>query len=433
MMQTLSASRLIGGSESQKRKKKVLLEQSILILGLVGYNFFYVMASILGFEYTGIENSSSYLVYVVLVLAANFALFSKSSIIGRGRISSKDFFILLIMSVVFLSYITPSLFTGRINAIATTFFGYFLAFSLPAIFAAVYSSKLRTLFDMTKLLEVLMLLMTLSIIIKVIIPYFQGQRLLTFAGAVYHQTGSYLAAFAFGLNLYFLFEGQYHERFKFFKSLLYRYFCYLLLLVQALGFILPGGRGGAVLGVVYFLYITLSQVTRRNLRTLAKAFVLVVFFAAVIILSWPLLMQNDVFRVGYSRATQFIAPGGGINWEGTSGRDALYLNTVHLIKQRPVIGYGLYGMWDVINYYPHNLFLEVLLQGGIVYFVLFLWILLLFVRKLLRMINIDRRFKVLGVLFLYPFVMLMFSGTYLNTSQFWFVLVYVLVSNKNSY
>lgn len=433
MMQTLSASRLIGGSESQKRKKKVLLEQSILILGLVGYNFFYVMASILGFEYTGIENSSSYLVYVVLVLAANFALFSKSSIIGRGRISSKDFFILLIMSVVFLSYITPSLFTGRINAIATTFFGYFLAFSLPAIFAAVYSSKLRTLFDMTKLLEVLMLLMTLSIIIKVIIPYFQGQRLLTFAGAVYHQTGSYLAAFAFGLNLYFLFEGQYHERFKFFKSLLYRYFCYLLLLVQALGFILPGGRGGAVLGVVYFLYITLSQVTRRNLRTLAKAFVLVVFFAAVIILSWPLLMQNDVFRVGYSRATQFIAPGGGINWEGTSGRDALYLNTVHLIEQRPVLGYGLYGMWDVINYYPHNLFLEVLLQGGIVYFVLFLWILLLFVRKLLRMINIDRRFKVLGVLFLYPFVMLMFSGTYLNTSQFWFVLVYVLVSNKNSY
>lgn len=428
MMQTLSASRLIGGSESQKRKKKVLLEQSILILGLVGYNFFYVMASILGFEYTGIENSSSYLVYVVLVLAANFALFSKSSIIGRGRISSKDFFILLIMSVVFLSYITPSLFTGRINAIATTFFGYFLAFSLPAIFAAVYSSKLRTLFDMTKLLEVLMLLMTLSIIIKVIIPYFQGQRLLTFAGAVYHQTGSYLAAFAFGLNLYFLFEGQYHERFKFFKSLLYRYFCYLLLLVQALGFILPGGRGGAVLGVVYFLYITLSQVTRRNLRTLAKAFVLVVFFAAVIILSWPLLMQNDVFRVGYSRATQFIAPGGGINWEGTSGRDALYLNTVHLIKQRPVIGYGLYGMWDVINYYPHNLFLEVLLQGGIVYFVLFLWILLLFVRKLLRMINIDRRFKVLGVLFLYPFVMLMFSGTYLNTPQFWFLLVFVLAN-----
>jgi len=81
---------------------------------------------------------------------------------------------------------------------------------------------------------------------------------LLFAGAVYHQTDSYLAAFAFGLNLHFLFEGQRHERFKFFKSLLYRCFCYLLLVIQALGFILPGGRGGAVLGVVYFLYITLS-------------------------------------------------------------------------------------------------------------------------------------------------------------------------------
>lgn len=139
-------------------------------------------------------------------------------------------------------------------------------------------------------------------------------------------------------------------------------------------------------------------------------------------------MQNDVFRTGYMRATQFLAPGGGINWEGTSGRDVVYLNTIHLIEQRPVLGYGLYGMWDVINYYPHNLFLEVLLQGGIVYLIIFSWMLLLFVRKLFRMVKTDRRYRILGILFLYPFVMLMFSGTYLNTSQFWFAVVFVLLN-----
>jgi O-antigen ligase len=427
-MQTLSISRSRIRPEIGKRKKKDLFEQFIPILGMVGSNFFYVMASIFGFEYTGIENSRSYLIYVVLVLVANFVLFSKSFTVGKGRISSKEFLMFLILSVVFLSYITPSLFTGRVNATATTFFMYFVAFSLPAIFAAIYTSKFRALFKIAKLLEIVMLLLTTSIIIKVIIPYFQGQRLLTFAGAVYHQTGSYLAAFAFGLNLYFLFEGWHHERFSLFKSLFYKYFCYLLLIIQVIGFVLPGGRGGVVLGAAYFIYIILSQITRKNLRTLAKVVIFVVFFAAVIILSWPSLMQNDVFRIGYMRATQFIAPGGGINWEGTSGRNVLYLNTIHLIEQRPVLGYGLYGMWDVINYYPHNLFLEVLLQGGIVYLIIFSWILLLFIRKLLRMTKTDGRYRILQILLLYPFVMLMFSGTYLNTPQFWFVLVFVLTS-----
>lgn len=427
-MQTLSISRSRIRPEIGKRKKKDLFEQFIPILGMVGSNFFFVLASIFGFEYTGIENSRSYLIYVVLVLVANFVLFSKSFTMGKGRISSKEFLMFLILSVVFLSYITPSLFTGRVNATATTFFMYFVAFSLPAIFAAIYTSKSRTLFEIAKLLEIVMLFLTISIVIKVIIPYFQGQRLLTFAGAVYHQTGSYLSAFAFGLNLYFLFEGQHYERFGLFKSLFYKYFCYLLLIIQALGFILPGGRGGAVLGAVYFISIILFQITKGNLRTFAKVIIFVVFFTTVIILSWPLLMQNDVFRTGYMRATQFLAPGGGINWEGTSGRDVVYLNTIHLIEQRPVLGYGLYGMWDVINYYPHNLFLEVLLQGGIVYLIIFSWMLLLFVRKLFRMVKTDRRYRILGILFLYPFVMLMFSGTYLNTSQFWFAVVFVLLN-----
>lgn len=254
-MQTLSISRSRIRPEIGKRKKKDLFEQFIPILGMVGSNFFFVLASIFGFEYTGIENSRSYLIYVVLVLVANFVLFSKSFTMGKGRISSKEFLMFLILSVVFLSYITPSLFTGRVNATATTFFMYFVAFSLPAIFAAIYTSKSRTLFEIAKLLEIVMLFLTISIVIKVIIPYFQGQRLLTFAGAVYHQTGSYLSAFAFGLNLYFLFEGQHYERFGLFKSLFYKYFCYLLLIIQALGFILPGGRGGAVLGAVYFISI----------------------------------------------------------------------------------------------------------------------------------------------------------------------------------
>jgi O-antigen ligase len=132
--------------------------------------------------------------------------------------------------------------------------------------------------------------------------------------------------------------------------------------------------------------------------------------------------------VGYFRILEFVKLDGGINWEGTSGRNVVYQTTLQLIEQRPILGYGLFGMWDVYSSYPHNLFLEVLLQGGVFYLLIALIVLFYFAIKLAHLIRKDMRFRILIVLFIYPFVMLMFSGTYLSTPMFWFVIIYVMNS-----
>lgn len=393
---------------------------------MIGSDFFFVMAAIIGYEYTGIEDSRVFLVYSMLLFAANAILLLKSVAVVGGKLSSKEFLVILIVGAIFMSYLTSIMFSGRMNALATGYFMKFLAFSLPAMFGALYSLRMRTLSEITKLLEIVMLLLTLSVIIKVLLPFFQGRRLLSFAGAGYHQSASYLAAFAFGLNLYFLMNGQHHERLSPFRTSFYRSVCLLLLLVQVLGFALPGGRGGFVLGVAYFLFIVFSQITRGRLIILFRVLLLVVFLATVIGIIWPLLMQNDLFVRGFSRATQFISTSGRINWAGTSGRDVIYQNALHLIKESPVIGYGIFGMFGIISNYPHNLLLEILLQGGVIFLVVAVCIFLLFTRKLQYMKRQDKSNGILAVLFLYPIVMLMFSGTYLKTPQFWFVLVFVL-------
>jgi len=406
------------------------LRYLVPILAMLGSNFFFAMAGIFGFEYLGIENSNAFLVYAGLVFVANVEFYLRSINRNGVRVSIVDISVFLLFSAIIISYLVPSFSTGRLNLASTMFLRNFLAFALPSIVAAISVSKMKALSKMVSLLEVVMIILSISIILKVIVPYFQGQRLLTFAGAVYHQTGSYLAAFAFGLNLYFLLNGSYHERLAPFRTRFYRVICLLLLVVQVLGFVLPGGRGGFVLGVIYFLFIVVSQITRRRLKTVFRVLLLVAFLAAVIGVSWPLLMQNDLFVRGFNRATQFISGSGGINWAGTSGRDSVYQIALHLIKESPIIGYGIFGMYEVIGYYPHNFFLEILLQGGVIFLIVAVSILLLFMRKLRHMIRQDKSNGILAVLFLYPIVMLMFSGTYLNTPQFWFVLVFVLAYRK---
>ncbi|WP_146227093.1 MULTISPECIES: O-antigen ligase [unclassified Mesotoga] len=415
----------------KKRYRKILIEQLIPILAMMGSSFFFVITAILGFDYSGIGSSNTLLIYSLIILVATAVLFGKSFIWNGAKITQKDLFLLLVMVVVLLSYLTSSLFSGRLNPTATTFFLQFLAFSLPAILGALYLSRMQTIFEMAKLLELVMLLVTLSIFVRLIIPAFRGVRLLTFGGAYFGQIGSYLSAFAFGLNLYFLFEGSYHDRFALFRSMYYKLLCIYLLFIQIIGFIITGGRGGAVLGAIYLLYMLLTRLSLRKLKYLLTTIGFLSFLVITLIAIWPLLMQISAFQYGLFRVTQFIGSGGGINWAGTSGRDIVYRSALELIKQRPILGYGIFGMWD-FSYYPHNLFLEVLLQGGVIYLVIMLIVLFLFAWKVTHLISKDRRYKLLVVLFMYPFVMLMFSGTYLSTPQFWFVLVFVLVSRQGA-
>jgi O-antigen ligase len=112
--------------------------------------------------------------------------------------------------------------------------------------------------------------------------------------------------------------------------------------------------------------------------------------------------------------------GNGINWEKTSGRDQVYSSAISFIKERPILGYGIFSYWRVMPN-PHNLFLEILLSGGIVYFFMFFSLLGRLFIKLSKMIRYDCRNKFWLVIYMYPFIMLMFSGSYLTSSMFWFV------------
>lgn len=182
--------------------------------------------------------------------------------------------------------------------------------------------------------------------------------------------------------------------------------------------ILAGGRGAflVILGFVFVFF-----------RRIFKASVLGWFYVGLLALLCYFLFFNmfHLDRFGHSFARIFSYIGNnGIDFSQGSNRDVFYERAIDLINQRPIFGYGIFRFMDFAGgtFYSHNIFLDVLLQGG---FILGLISIVLVIKILLRFSYI--RYKLKGVILLkypiYAFTMLLFTNIYLNEPLFWFSIV----------
>lgn len=409
------------------------MDKIIALVAMSSINVFFILSSILGYEYKGIEDSSVYVFYVVMVALLGFGLipyyFFGRRIVAIRRI--EIFFLIALPIFVSCSYFLENLLRGASNPVAEKFFSYFFLWTMPSIYAAVYVSKKNIFNSLAKWFELIMLIIILSIITNMLLPLAAGFGFSTLGGTTY-QAAAYFASYAFGLNLYFLFYGANHDRFRFAKYRAYRILCLIILPIQALGLLLAGGRGGLVLFAVYFIYIFFSLIgTSKVKRLLLGVLVFMLMICGAYLLS-PLIAGNEYLSAGAGRAFEFISPGGSINWEGTSGRDIVYEQAVDLISQKPLLGYGLYGLWDYVDVYPHNIFLEILLNGGCLYLIFSIAMAIFIINKLRKIISVSPENRLIVVLILYPVVMLMFSGTYMTNSEFWFLIVLVVLYEQRS-
>jgi oligosaccharide repeat unit polymerase len=254
-----------------------------------------------------------------------------------------------------------------------------------------------------------------------------------FAGGHY-QALSYFAGLAFLItSIYYSF---YIDKPSFFITL----FFLCLILGQIVTIILSGGRGGLV--VVFGGLLSIVYLKSRKGSFIPYTFGIGVFLYLflLIFLSFD-FGQGDRVVKGAMRLVSYI-DSGGINFSQGSNRDIFYGQAIEYIKASPVYGYGPFTIYDHSPkpyfglpgfYYPHNLFLEILIHGGILYLFIWLIILSIFFMKLSKIISIDKTQVIILAPFLYSFIQLMFSGTYLQEPLFWFSICYVLATPMNSF
>lgn len=400
----------------------------IVILCLFSSQLFFSVTTIFGYQYEGIDSSNVYAIYIVVIMFAALLLSISTLIRAKYCFNYAEIIVLFLPFVFFAEMCLRVLVYGEIMS-SLHYFSFFCLWSVPAIYVAVYVKKTNTFSSLIKWFEVVEWILTIAVIITFLIPYLLGDSYLIYLkeANINYQSAAYMGSFAYGLNLYFLFYGKDNKRFRIVSAKIYLFISWFLLLVQILCVFIAGGRGGAVLVVEYTMFFLVISIINKKSKRKFKGIALLISIVLILICILPILLQNNNFYASFSRAFAFIGEKG-INWGGTSGRDVVYRVAIERIMRNPVTGYGIF--YSLGNFgYPHNFFLELFLEGGIVFCVLGT---ILFLSILLKIFLIcwEKKDPFLAIIFLYPITMLMFSGTYIQTGLFWFVSCFVVISNS---
>ncbi|WP_415409366.1 O-antigen ligase family protein [Staphylococcus agnetis] len=293
-----------------------------------------------------------------------------------------------------------------------------LFFSLWCVSASICGIYIKE-FDkqhVIKFFKLIFVLFSFTFMVIILVPYFLNllPPKINF-GLMNYQNVSYLAAFTVGIGIYMLIE----------KVVKHRWFYYLMILITVPSVFIPGGRGGAVLLILYVLIFLLMLTFRKGVNAFVKLIIYVIGLAC-----FALLVNFIIESAGESRTFSYITSGGIDIDNGTSGRGPIYQMSTYFIGQQPLFGYGPFNYYHLIHNIPHNFILEILLTFGVFGLLLVILFGVLLISKFIK--NYDASSIDLLVVFIaiYPLTLLMFSSNYLVVSEFWFVLFYLLTKGR---
>ena len=130
-------------------------------------------------------------------------------------------------------------------------------------------------------------------------------------------------------------------------------------------------------------------------------------------------LEFDMSKVDYIDSS-------GINMDGTSNRGMFYEKALNIFSENILFGHGIFRYTiRAGEFYAHNIFLDILVQGGIILMILFLFLLLCFFNKLRKILKYDSKSNLILIFVIYSFTQLLFTGIYLQDTFFWFSLAYV--------
>lgn len=404
------------GNLSIENKRATFLLMLLFIALYLG-DFFFSICSIMGLNFY--ENEAhkvpafmySYVIFDIIVLLAYI-----KSIRKRGITKIDAFSYILITFIIIMYIFDPPLWSE-----GTIIFKSFIAKCIPAVFIASIIAKEYKLEDLTRNFDILVCIVSVGLIAN-FPQYISGQA--TLAGASY-QALAYISALAYSMNFFLIVAKDKVDRFPLFETKYYRWISYLFLAIQVISCLISGGRGGAIFIIVSTLFV-FTHYLKAKLPILIFFVVLSIIFIYVISDILPEQYQG-LIQKGFSRSFSYLSSTG-IDMTQTSNRDIVYSKSLNSIYLQPFLGYGLFKYIDVNRFYPHNFFLEILMQGGVLYLLLISAFLMYLVRKYFHLKRTDSSYVVLGLIALYPIVNLMFSGSYISTPLFWFSIFYILQS-----
>lgn len=185
-----------------------------------------------------------------------------------------------------------------------------------------------------------------------------------------------------------------------------------------------GTRGPLIILLVFIFLKFLKNITTRTWKKVLIGIVFVAigiaFIESDLFIDFLQLIRRYLLQMGFStRIVDFAIEGNMISY--TSGRDDIYSVAFQLIKERPLLGYGIYGEWPVIGWNIHNMYLEILIHYGVILGVVILIWLINLVRKAYFTSKNESAKDMILIFLCFVFVRGFFGGSYLLFGTFFLI------------
>ena len=378
---------------------------------------FFAFYAIMGITYIGKESDSTY-IYALSISSILTYMFICYDILIHKIINRIGMVFISIPLMVIMVYYTGGIFTD-LSQKTIMMYVLLVVPSMLVGYVIAYDQNISYLKHGMLLVSIIVALAVLRSLDSLV-----GADVISlmyiFGGGTY-QALSYASAFAFITILcHILFYGSAYSRFTHIAL-------YFALVVLLLGIVLSGGRGGPVVvifGSVFMIFYRHSKIAAFS-KLLYTTIIIVALISYFEDISYYQRLSQTASRL-FSYLSDYS-----IDLTQTSNRDHVYNLAIQNIKKSLLFGYGPFTYVRTFgNYYAHNIFLDILIHGGIIYLSLWIYVLIKYIIKIKKMIQYDIDDIIILIPIFYSFVMLQFSGTYLQEGLFWFSLSYVFTKTN---
>ncbi len=227
-------------------------------------------------------------------------------------------------------------------------------------------------------------------------------------GGLNYQTVAYCLAYLFGFSSYYVLINK-DSTPKIIKIL-----CAVCLPFQSVGCCLSGGRGGVVLLVVYlivlcYMLLRLKVIKMSGLVVIATLGVCLFLLIANYLHLWD--------AAGFARSSNLL---------NDDDRFVLWRNIWHYVTDNYFMGYGLGGAYYSFGFYTHNMFLDFIIEVGILGLVFLILVFVKLYKTIFSLLSRNDIFVILAIISLFGLVMNMFSGYWITTYTHWMILGVVM-------
>ena len=227
-----------------------------------------------------------------------------------------------------------------------------------------------------------------------------------------YQSVAYNLAVLFCLSMYYAFVNK--------DSItnVVRIIMIVCLPIQSVTCCMSGGRGGVVLLFVYLfimicMMLMFKRTTKKKITIISIVGVFLFFYVADSFGLWE--------SAGFQRSSGLM---------DEDDRFVFWKQMFVYIEDNNYFGYGLGGDYFTFGFYTHNIFIDFLLETGIIGTIFLLIYFYKIYKNILAHIWSNDIFVLILIICLYGLVMNLFSGYWITTYSHWFALGVSTICNR---